>query len=83
MCEKAGGNQQQTLDRTARLVAWICLTEKIQITNVRMHWHWPQTKKGGSKHAKPCPHFFFTDGDVSQPNQRWTSFQQAAVQYMK
>lgn len=83
MCENAGSNQQQTIDRTARLVAWICLTEKIPVTNVKMHWHWPQSKKDGSKYAKPCPHFFFTDGNTPQPNQRWASFLQAVERYTR
>jgi N-acetylmuramoyl-L-alanine amidase len=83
MCENAGSNQQQIIDRTARLVAWICLIEKIPVTKVKMHWHWPQTKKDGSKYAKPCPHFFVTDGNVPQPNERWTSFLSAVERYIK
>jgi len=60
MCEHKGNSRSATLDRTAKLIAYLMYEEKIPIYNVVPHYHWERT--GLSKPHKNCPHYLLDNG---------------------
>jgi N-acetylmuramoyl-L-alanine amidase len=68
MCENAGNNKAQTIERTAKLAAMLCYTQGISVSNVVPHYHWP--RYGASPLHKNCPHFLLDHGKPG-PTWRW------------
>jgi N-acetylmuramoyl-L-alanine amidase len=68
MCENAGNNKAQTIERTAKLAAYLCYAHQIPIGNVVPHYHWP--RYGASPLHKNCPHFLLDNGRPG-PTWRW------------
>jgi N-acetylmuramoyl-L-alanine amidase len=69
MCENAGSNRAQTIERTAKLTAYLCYSKRIPISNVVPHYHWP--RHGTSPLHKNCPHFLM---DRGRPGATWRWF---------
>lgn len=69
MCEHAGNDLAQTIDRTARLTAWLMYRHGIPLRNVVPHYHWP--RRGVSPAHKNCPHFLLDNG---RPGRTWRWF---------
>ncbi len=70
MCEKRGSNLAVTIDRTARLAAYLMYRNGIPISNVVPHYHWE--RRGVSPPHKNCPHFLLENG---RPGRKWRAFQ--------
>lgn len=68
MCEHRGNSIAQTLDKTARLTAFLMHQNGIPLRNVVPHYHWP--RKGTSPEHKNCPHFLL-DGGRPGPTWKW------------
>ncbi|MCB1212570.1 MAG: N-acetylmuramoyl-L-alanine amidase, partial [Verrucomicrobiales bacterium] len=60
MCEHRGNDLALTIDRTARLAAYLCYTYQIPLSHVVPHHHWPRA--GVSPAHKDCPHFLLDKG---------------------
>jgi N-acetylmuramoyl-L-alanine amidase len=69
MCEHRGSNLNATVDRTARLAAYLMIKNGIPLRNVVPHYHWP--RRGASPPNKNCPHFLMTNG---KPSTKWRGF---------
>ncbi len=69
MCEQRGSNLNTTMDRTARLAAYLMIKNGIPLRNVVPHYHWP--RRGASPPHKNCPHFLMTNG---RPGSKWRVF---------
>lgn len=69
MCEHKGNNLSATIDRTAKLAAYLMYTYRIPLKNVVPHYHWP--RKGANPPNKNCPHFLMDNG---QPGRKWQRF---------
>lgn len=69
MCEHRGNNLAQTIERTAKLTAYLMYTKRIPLSNVVPHYHWP--RYGTSPLHKDCPHFLLDDG---KPGRTWRWF---------
>ena len=69
MCEHSGNNLGQTIDRTARLTAYLMRAYDIPLSHVVPHYHWP--RKGLNPEHKDCPHFLLENG---RPGYTWRWF---------
>jgi len=69
MCEHGGNDIGQTIDRTARLAAYLMRAYDIPLGNVVPHYHWP--RRGLSPAHKDCPHFLLERG---RPGHTWRWF---------
>lgn len=69
MCEHNGNNLGQTIDRTARLTAYLMRAYDIPLDHVVPHYHWP--RKGLNPAHKDCPHFLLENG---RPGHTWRWF---------
>jgi len=69
MCEHRGNNLSETIDRTAKLTAYLMHKEKIPLNHVVPHYHWP--RRGHSPANKNCPHFLM---DKGKPGKKWRWF---------
>ena len=69
MCEHRGNNIPVTIDKTARLAAYLCYTYGISPSAVVPHYHWP--RYGTSPLHKDCPHFLMDNG---KPGRTWNWF---------
>jgi N-acetylmuramoyl-L-alanine amidase len=70
MCEfRNGARQAATIDRTARLTAWLCNTQGIPVDHVVPHYHWPQVHFHNN--MKNCPRILLEHG---VPGPRWDAF---------
>lgn len=69
MCEHRGNNLSATIDRTARLAAYLMYEHHIPLHNVVPHYHWP--RHGVSPEHKNCPHFLLENG---RPGRKWQWF---------
>ncbi|MBB5352021.1 N-acetylmuramoyl-L-alanine amidase [Haloferula luteola] len=76
MCEQRGSNLQSTIDRTARLTAYLMHRHQIPISHVVPHYHWP--RHGVSQPHKNCPHFLLDHG---RPGRKWSNFQSLVMKY--
>jgi N-acetylmuramoyl-L-alanine amidase len=70
MCEHQGNDIGLTIDRTARLAAYLMRAYNLSLSQVKGHYHWP--RKGLSVPNKDCPHFLMDNG---RPGARWAAFQ--------
>jgi len=78
MCENRGANLNQTIDRTARLAAYLMHQHGIPLSNVVPHYHWE--RRGTSKPHKNCPHFLMDNG---RPGKKWKAFQSQVNRYYR
>ncbi len=78
MCEHRGNNLGFTIDKTARLVAYLMRTENIPLKNVVPHYHWP--RRGKTPPNKDCPHFLLDNG---KPGRKWQVFLKKVEGYYK
>lgn len=69
MCEHRGNNWQATLDRTAKLTAYLMYRNHIPLCNVVPHYHWP--RRGKRPPNKNCPHLLLDHG---RPGVKWRAF---------
>jgi N-acetylmuramoyl-L-alanine amidase len=69
MCEHRGNNIAVTIDRTAKLTAYLMYQKGIPLQNVVPHYHWP--REGLKTPHKDCPHFLLENG---RPGVRWRWF---------
>lgn len=69
MCEHRGNSREETLERTAKLTAWLMHEHDIPLRKVVPHYHWP--RKGLSPEHKNCPHFLLDNG---HPGAKWQWF---------
>jgi len=78
MCENRGSNLHATVERAARLTAWLMLKEGIPIERVVPHYHWD---RGGRDAHKNCPHFLMeSDG---KPGAKWYAFKKKVYYYYR
>lgn len=70
MCEHHGNSRYETLERTAKLTAWLMHKHSIPLRNVVPHHHW--ARKGVTPEHKNCPHFLLDNG---RPGAKWQAFQ--------
>ena len=70
MCENQGNDPVWTIDRTARLAAYLMYVYHIPVENVVPHYHWARV--GASPLHKPCPHWLLDNG---KPGATWRWFQ--------
>lgn len=76
MCEHPGNSRSATLERTAKLAAWLCVQHDIPVSNVVPHYNWP--RRGMSPPNKNCPHFLLDNG---RPGSKWRGFVRAVEIY--
>ena len=69
MCEHRGNDRAATIERTAKLAAYLMHQHRIPLRNVVPHWHWP--RRGVSPPHKNCPHFLLENG---RPGRKWAWF---------
>lgn len=69
MCEHVGNSRERTMERTAKLAAWLMHKHRIPLSNVVPHHKWPRW--GRKPPNKNCPHFLMTNG---RPGAKWTAF---------
>ena len=68
MCEHRGNNLAETIDRTAKLTAFLMYEHGLSIDRVKAHYHWP--RRGLNPPNKNCPHFLLDNGRPG-PTWRW------------
>ncbi|MBK1830103.1 N-acetylmuramoyl-L-alanine amidase [Verrucomicrobiaceae bacterium R5-34] len=78
MCENRGNSRAATIERTAKLSAWLMKEYDIPLRNVVPHYHWE--RKGLSKPHKNCPHFLLDNG---RPGAKWQWFLAKVNKYYK
>ena len=73
MCENAGNSRSATVDKTARLVAWLMHRHKIPLNRVVPHQHWRMIRYADGRDLghKNCPHFLMDGG---RPGRKWQGF---------
>jgi N-acetylmuramoyl-L-alanine amidase len=71
MCEHRGNDQALTIDRTARLTAYLMYTYNIPLNHVVPHYHWPRISPYIKDPHKDCPHFLLDGG---RPGGTWRWF---------
>ena len=69
MCEHKGNSRSMTVERTAKLIAYLMYEKSIPLRDVVPHYHWE--RKGLPVPRKNCPHFLLDDG---RPGKKWESF---------
>ncbi len=69
MCENKGNSRSATVERTAKLAAWLMYKHNIPISRVVPHYKWPRWGKRPPN--KNCPHFLMTNG---RPGAKWAGF---------
>lgn len=69
MCEHRGNDRSATIERTAKLTAFLMYEHGIPLRNVVPHYHWP--RRGASPPNKNCPHFLLENG---RPGRKWAWF---------
>jgi len=78
MCENRGNSRSITLDRTAKLTAWLMYKYKIPLRKVVPHYHW--RRKGLSVEHKNCPNFLMDNG---HPGAKWQAYLAKINKYYK
>lgn len=71
MCEHRGNDLARTIDRTARLSAYLMYVYRIPLNNVVPHYHWPRISPYIKDPHKNCPHFLLDNG---RPGRTWQWF---------
>lgn len=69
MCEHHGNSLPQTMERTAKLAAYLMREHNIPLSHVVPHYYWARV--GTTPLHKPCPHFLMDNG---RPGARWSWF---------
>lgn len=78
MCENAGNSRSATLERTAKLAAWLMYRHNLPVSRVVPHYKWP--RKGKRPENKNCPHFLLDNG---RPGAKWRAFQNKVQGYYR
>lgn len=78
MCEHPGNSRSQTLERTAKLAAWLCVKYDLPASRVVPHYSWP--RRGKNPPNKNCPHFLLSNG---RPGSKWQGFVKAVDVYRR
>ena len=78
MCENRGNSRSATLDRTAKLTAWLMYKYDIPLRKVVPHYHW--RRKGLSVEHKNCPHYLLENG---HPGAKWQAYLGKINKYYK
>ncbi len=78
MCEHRGNSLTATIDRTAKLTAYLMKRHRIPLQNVVPHYHWPRYQY--SVPHKNCPHFLLDNG---RPGPRWRRFLNQVNRYYR
>lgn len=68
MCEHRGNDLARTIDRTAKLTAYLLWEHGLGVDRVVPHYHWP--RRGLNPPNKNCPHFLLDNGRPG-PTWRW------------
>lgn len=71
MCEHRGNSIALTIDRTARLAAYLMYAYHVPLNNVVPHYHWPRRSPSIKQPHKDCPHFLLDNG---RPGGTWRWF---------
>jgi N-acetylmuramoyl-L-alanine amidase len=73
MCENRGNDRARTIDRTARLTAWLMKEHDIPISRVVPHMHWRMIRHSDGRDLghKLCPHFLLDRGRLGP---KWNAF---------
>lgn len=73
MCENRGNDRAATIDRTARLAAWLMKEHGIPISRVVPHMHWRMIRHDDHRDLghKLCPHFLLDQGRLGP---KWQAF---------
>lgn len=69
MCEHPGNSRSVTVDRAAKLSAYLMCKYDIPLRRVVPHYHWPRW--GRNPPNKNCPHFLLDHG---RPGRKWRGF---------
>ncbi len=69
MCENKGNSRSATIERTAKLTAYLMQKHDISLRKVVPHYHWP--RRGVSQPHKNCPHYLLDNG---HPGGKWQWF---------
>ena len=78
MCEHPGNSRSETLERTAKLAAWLCVKHDLPASRVVPHYKWP--RRGKNPPNKNCPHFLLSNG---KPGSKWRGFVKAVDVYRR
>ncbi len=78
MCENPGNSRSRTLERTAKLAAWLCVKYDLPVSRVVPHYKWP--RRGKNPPNKNCPHFLLSNG---RPGAKWQGFLKAVDVYRR
>lgn len=79
MCEHHGNSIPLTIDKTARLAAYLMWEHHVPLDHVVPHYHWRRI--GVSPEHKNCPHFLMDNG---KPGATWNWFLgRVAAQYSR
>lgn len=78
MCENRDGNLGRTIDRSAKLTAYLMAKNNIPLSRVVPHYHWPRA--GSRQPNKNCPHFLMDNG---RPGRKWQGFKSKVNGYYK
>ena len=76
MCEYPGNSLEVTMDRTAKLTAYLMVKHNIPLSRVVPHYHWPRWGKNPPN--KNCPHFLLTNG---RPGAKWQAYLRKIERY--
>ena len=73
MCENRGNDRARTLDKTARLTAWLLNEHGIPTSHVVPHMHWRMIRHDDRRDLghKLCPHFLLDRGRLGP---KWQAF---------
>jgi N-acetylmuramoyl-L-alanine amidase len=82
MCENRGNDRARTIDRTARLAAWLMKEHGIPLSNVVPHMHWRMIRHSDGRDLghKKCPHFLLDGGRLGA---KWAAFQAKVAAYRR
>ena len=78
MCENVGNDLSATMDRTAKLAAWLMHKHSIPLDNVVPHYHWPRNFITPPR--KACPQILLDNG---VPGKKWRRFLALIDRYYK
>jgi len=81
MCENRGNSLEDTMEHTARLIAYLMRKHRIPIENVVPHQHWRQIRYSDNRDLghKNCPHFLLDNG---KPGAKWDAFKKRIEKYL-
>lgn len=82
MCENRGNDRARTIDRAARLVAWLMREHGIPLSHVVPHMHWRMIRHDDHRDLghKKCPHFLLDGGRLGP---KWRAFLARVEGYRK